>query len=119
MRILADSSIWVDHLRHGNAQMALLLEKNAIGMHDFVIGELACGNLPHREQFLGDLILLPKAPAVTHGEALALLDLHKLAGHGLGWVDIHLLASALVAGSSLWTLDKALRKVADRLRIAF
>lgn len=119
MRVLADSSVWVDHLRHGNAGMAVLLEKNLIGMHDFVIGELACGNLPHRDQLLGDLEKLPKAPQVSHGEVLALLDLHKLPGHGLGWVDVHLLASALVTGSRLWTLDKALGKSAERLRIAF
>lgn len=119
MRVLADASVWVDHLRHGNAEMAVLLEKNAIGTHDFVIGELACGNLPDRDRFLGDLGKLPKSPSVTQEEALALLSLHKLWGHGLGWVDAHLLASALVAGASLWTLDKALRKTADKLRIAF
>lgn len=119
MRVLADSSVWVDHLRHGNAEMSALLEKNAIGIHDFVIGELACGNLPQREQFLGDLEKLPRTPSIAKEEVLALLNLHKLSGHGLGWVDVHLLASALVAGASLWTLDKALRKIADRLRIAF
>ena len=119
MRVLADSSVWVEHLRHGNAEMSVLLGKNVIRIHDFVIGELACGNLPHRDQFLGDLGKLPRTPSVSHEEALALLDLHRLSGHGVGWVDIHLLASALVAGTSFWTLDKALRKVAAKLRIAF
>jgi predicted nucleic acid-binding protein len=119
MKILADSSVWVDHLRHGNAEMAVLLEKNVVGIHEFVIGELACGNLPHRERFLEDLGKLPRTPPVSHVEALALSGMHKLSGHGIGWVDIHLLASALVTGTSLWTLDKALGKIAAKLRVAF
>lgn len=99
--------------------MAVLLEKSVIGVHNFVIGELACGNLPNREQFLEDLDLLPKTPMVSHEDALALLNMHKLSGQGMGWVDVHLLASALVTGASLWTLDKSLHKIAEKLRIAF
>lgn len=119
MKVLADTTIWVDHLRHGNAQLSALLEKNVLGMHEFVIGELACGNLPNRERFLDDLDQLPKTRRVPQEDALAFLEMNKLQGQGLGWIDVHLLASSLLTGASLWTLDKSLRKVAEKLRIAF
>lgn len=119
MKVLADTSVWIDHLRHHNSELYTLLGQKAIGMHEFVIGELACGNLHNRDQFFGDMGLLPKTPTVPAEEALALVEMHRLHGQGLGWMDINLLASALVAGASLWTLDKGLHKAAEKLRIAF
>lgn len=119
MKVLADSSVWIDHIRYGIREMELLLKDKLMAVHPFVIGELACGNLPNRRQFLNDLATLAHTPVVPHAETLAFVDSHKLSGLGMGWMDVNLLASSLVAGSHLWTRDKALHKAAERLKIAF
>jgi len=119
MKVLADSSIWIEHIRHGLREMDLLLKQKAMTVHPFVIGELACGTLPDRKRFLGDLAKFASAPTVPAQETLSFLESHKLSGLGLGWIDVNLLASALVAGASLWTRDKALHRAAEKLRIAF
>ena len=119
MKVLADSSIWIEHLREGIREFNALLDKDAVGVHPYVVGELACGTLPDRESFLETLACMPKTSTVSHDEAMAFLDMHKLAGQGLGWIDANLLASALVSGVSLWTRDKALQRAAEKLRIAF
>lgn len=119
MKVLADTSIWIEHLRYRIREFEILLENDDIGVHPFVIGELACGTLPRRTAFLREIENLPKAGTVSQGEALAFLGIHNLSGSGLGWVDIHLLASAFIAGAKVWTRDKALHKAAEKLRIAF
>lgn len=87
-------------------------------VHPFVFGELACGNLRARATILGYLRNLPEASVADHDEVLALVERRGLAGTGIGWIDAHLLASALIAGASLWTLDKGLATQARRLRVA-
>jgi hypothetical protein len=88
-------------------------------MHPFVIGELACGNLRNRHELLSLWANLPSAPGATDREALAFIERHKLMGAGLGWVDVHLLASAALAGDArLWTKDRQLATVAARLDLA-
>jgi predicted nucleic acid-binding protein len=115
--MLVDTSVWVDHLRRGNATLAALLEQTQVWTHAFVVGELACGNLAQREKLLSALTALPHAPIAGHNEVLAFLESHRLMGRGLGWVDIHLLASARLAKLSFWTLDKRLAAVATALRL--
>ena len=116
--ILVDTSVWVDHLRRGNRQLhALLLDDRAV-THPFVIGELACGRLHPRAEILGLLATLPSAPLATPEDVLTLIERHGLAGSGLGWVDVHLLASALLAGAPLMTLDRTLARNAARLGVA-
>jgi predicted nucleic acid-binding protein len=110
--MLVDTSVWVDHFRNGNAPLVEALEDGHVWCHPFVQGELACGNLANRGEILSLLGALPEAPPSTHDEALTLVGQRKLWGSGLGWVDIHLLASALLAGIHLWTLDKRLAAVA-------
>src|SRR6185312_2141194 len=102
--MLVDTSVWVDHLRRRNAALARLLEQAQIWTHAFVVGELACGNLAQRAKILGSLAALPHAPIATHDEALTLLDTHHLIRRGLGWIDVHLLASGKLAKLSFWTL---------------
>jgi predicted nucleic acid-binding protein len=115
--MLVDTSVWVDHLRRGNATLVALLEQTQVWTHAFVVGELACGNLPRRDKLLGALTTLPHAPIAGHDEVLAFLESHRLMGRGLGWVDIHLLASARLAKLSFWTLDKRLAAVATALQL--
>jgi predicted nucleic acid-binding protein len=115
--MLVDTSVWVDHLRRGNATLVALLEQTQAWTHAFVIGELACGNLAHRDKLLTALTALPHAPMAGHDEVLAFLESHRLMGRGLGWVDIHLLASARLAKLPFWTLDKRLAAVATALQL--
>ena len=116
--ILVDTSVWVDHLRRGNARLEALLLAGTVSCHPFVIGELACGNLRKREEVLTLLGELPTSRVATHTEALALVDAHQLMGRGIGYVDLHLLAAALIDRLPMWTLDKRLAGIADRLGIA-
>ena len=109
---LVDTSVWVDHLRHGHDQLGALLERGDVSCHPFVIGELACGQLADRDGILRMLDELPAAPVAEHGEVLRLVRARQLHGRGLGWIDVHLLASALSGKSALWTLDKRLAEAA-------
>jgi predicted nucleic acid-binding protein len=117
--ILADTSVWIDHLRKGDRALAGLLETGMVLVHPFVIGELALGNLRQREVVLSALSALPRAAIATDAEALHFIDHHALFGHGIGYIDIHLLAAVrLTAGAALWTNDKRLRGIAVRLGLA-
>ena len=114
--ILVDTSVWVDHLRKGDRGLAALLTASNVLMHPFVIGELACGNLRKREQVLALLRDLPHAAVGTHDEILFFIERHTLMGRGLGYVDMHLLASVALHGTArLWTRDTRLRTAADSL----
>ena len=113
--ILVDTSVWVDHLRKGDQELRSLLEKGSVLCHPFVIGELACGNLKNRGEILSLLEALPTSTVASHQEVLHLLSEHKLHGKGLGWIDMHLLASALLSKSRLWTTDKTLARAARAL----
>jgi len=105
----------VDHWRHGNAAFAGLLEEDRIIMHPMVLGELALGDLRSRADVLTDLAELRAGTLAEHAEVLELVERRRLWGRGIGWVDAHLLASALLDGSRLWTLDRQLRRVAQNL----
>ena len=114
---LVDTSVWVNHFRRPQSTLIKLLEDFSAGIHPFVIGELACGNLKHRALTLGDLARMPVAPLATEGEVLHLLEARRLWGEGLGWVDVHLLASALLGGWDLLTADRTMQRAARRLGI--
>lgn len=87
--------------------------------HPFVIGELACGNLANRKEILSLLAALPSAQVIEFEEFLAFIDQHRLMGRGIGFVDIHLLASAKLADSPLYTSDKRLKAEARRMGLAY
>lgn len=117
--ILADTSIWVDHLRYGNSAFVRLLEAGGILAHPFVIGELALGHLRPRDLILRDLQDLPQSVVASHQETMHFINEHRLFGGGIGYVDAHLLAATrLTEGAALWTHDKRLRRVADQLKLA-
>ena len=117
--ILVDTSVWVDHLRRTDAGLAALLERGQVLMHPFVIGEIACGSLSDRELTLELLQQLPMAAVAEPDEALGFIELRRLHGRGIGYADVHLLAStALSAGSTLWTRDKRLREAAEAMGCA-
>jgi hypothetical protein len=118
--ILADTSVWVDHLRNGAPALAAALEQGSVLTHPFVLGELACGNLKNRGEVLQLLGELPAAPMATDPEALDFIERRALMGRGIGYVDVHLLASVALAGTAqLWTRDKRLAAVAADLKLAY
>ncbi len=118
--ILVDTSVWVDHLRDGAPALAAALEQGDVLMHPFVLGELACGNLKNRGEVLRLLADLPAAPLATDPEALNYIERRALMGRGIGYVDVHLLASAALGGAvRLWTRDKRLAAVAADLKLAY
>jgi predicted nucleic acid-binding protein len=116
--ILVDTSVWIDHLRWGDQRLTDLLVEGQVLCHPFVVGELACGSLKRRAEILALLGNLPHAPAVDHAEALSFIDTHTMMGTGLGWVDVHLLASTRLGGARLWTRDRRLAQASRRLGVA-
>ena len=114
---LVDTSVWVDHLRKGNARLGRLLEDGLVLTHPFVVGELALGRMRRRQEILGFLGELPRAEAAQHGEVLDFVERHGLPGAGIGWVDVHLLVSAALSGVGIWTLDRRLAAAAQRLSL--
>jgi predicted nucleic acid-binding protein len=113
--ILADTSIWVDHLRRGNAKLAEHLAAGEVACHPFVVGELACGNLANRAEILSLLRALPALPTAQNDELLAFIERTALMGRGLGLIDMHLLASCMLASTPLWTGDARLARAAGQL----
>lgn len=118
--IIVDSSVWIDHLDHGDALMTRLLEADEVLVHPFVMGEIACGNLPNRSTVLEEMGNLYAPVVAQHAEALSVIEQHRLMGRGIGYVDVHLLASALLTDSArLWTRDQRLQNAADELGVVF
>ena len=115
--ILVDTSIWVNHLRRHDAVLAAHLDAGEVLCHPYVIGEISLGVLRHRPQVLGLLAALPAAVVVSDEEAMTFVEQRRLAGLGVGWVDIHLAASAVVSRAKLWTADRRLAAVSRRLRL--
>lgn len=117
--VLVDTSVWIDHLRSGDAALADLLGEARVLTHSFVVGELACGNLQNRREILRRLGDLPEAPLATHPEVMGFVERHALMGRGVGYIDVHLLASTALADCArLWSRDRRLAGVAAELGLA-
>lgn len=113
--ILADTSVWVNHLRHGDPVMAQCLNEKRIRLHPYVVGELALGNLPNRTVFLDWIDAIHQVRPARDAEVRRLIEAGRHYGSGLGWVDLHLLASVLLTdGVALWTGDRRLHEAASR-----
>lgn len=119
MPTLVDTSMWIQHLRADLPELHRLLEQDLVLCHPLVIGELACGQLKHRVEVLRSLRTLPQTPALEFDEVLAFVEAHKLFGQGIGWVDVHLLASTRLSDATLWTLDRPLQRAAKKLRCSY
>ncbi len=112
---LVDSSVWVNHLRRGDDELRALLEGGEVLCHPFIIGELACGSIVKRTEVLDLLRALPQATIAEHDEVMHFLHEKQLYGRGLGWMDLHLLASASLSKAKLWTTDRPLKRAAEEL----
>ena len=118
--ILIDTSVWIEHLRKGNRALAHLLNNNQVLIHPFVIGEIACGTLAHRDEVLARLKDLPALPKADESEALYCIERHQLMGLGLGYIDVHLLTATLLAPpTQLWTQDNRLKAAAKKMNFAY
>jgi len=117
--VLVDTSVWIEHFRHGSPMLVCLLNDGHVASHSAVIGELACGGLRRGTATLDLLRRLPRALAATDEEALHFLDRHRLSGRGLGWIDVQLLAAATLSHAQLWTVDRRRHEAGQRLRLAF
>ena len=115
MSVLVDTSVWADHLRAPEPALVRLLSEQAVGMHRFVLGELAMGNLRERGRLIALLSALPMIAVIDDATWLGFVDRERLGGSGIGYVDAHLLAAAVVNGSLLWTRDRRLAERADAL----
>jgi len=115
--ILVDTSIWIDHLRRGDRQLAVRLEAGDVVCHPLVIGELACGSLSRRHEILELLAALPRTGEATHEKIRAFIKKLHLYGGGIGLIDAHLLFAAVAEGHVVWTRDARLRQCAARLGV--
>ncbi|MBN2442189.1 MAG: PIN domain-containing protein [Spirochaetales bacterium] len=115
MRTLVDTSVWIDHFRNTNKQLISLLNNNDVKIHPYILGELSCGNFKNRKKIFSYLNSLSICTIATHDEALFFLEKHALYGKGLGWIDIHLLASCILSKAKLFTLDKRLAQTAGMI----
>ena len=115
--ILADTSIWIDHLRSADAELRRIIEDDRLLCHPSVIGELALGSLRDRSNVIAFLSAQRSAVVATHDEVMIMIDRHSIFSMGIGYTDAHLLASVLLDHkASLWTRDKRLRAAAEKAR---
>jgi len=109
--ILVDTSVWIDHFRHGNERLRQLLEAGEVATHPMVLGELACGALVRRAEILRLLGHLPGVPQASDALVMQSIESRQLWGKGIGWIDAHLLTASLLEQVPLWTLDRRLAKL--------
>jgi len=114
---LVDSSAWIAHLKGSTTPLSKLLTDNEVLVHPFIVGELSCGTLKNREEFLSLMSSLPSTLIADHQEVLILIKERKLYGSGIGWIDAHLLVSCLLTNAKILTYDKALSRAAKKLKI--
>lgn len=116
--ILADTSVWIDHLRSGDKELRRQLSQGRVVIHPVIVAELALGSLKERAKALALLDLLPQVRVAKWDEIRILIEARRLYSHGIGLTDAHLIASVLINPPTLlWTRDKQIRKVAERLGI--
>ena len=117
--VLVDTSVWVAHFRNGESGLESLLSDGHVVCHPCIIGELACGNLKNRSEILSLLHALPSAIHAEHEEVMHFIENNRLMGKGLGYIDMHLLVSAILSNLRLWTLDKKLNRVSLELGLEY
>lgn len=122
MSVLVDTSVWIRFLSNRPpfaVQMDKLLADGAVAGHELVYGELLVGDRGGRQRLLSDYRQMERIPSVPHGDVVAFVTSRRIHGRGVGWIDVHLLASAMVAGVRFWTADGPLDALADELGIAY
>lgn len=116
---IVDTSVWINHFRKKDTILESLLVEGKVAVHEFVIGELACGNFKNQTEIINLLNNLQRSKKVSFDEYLIFIEKNKLKSKGIGFVDVHLLASSKISGYSLFTYDKKLLEAAKELGLAF
>jgi hypothetical protein len=122
MIVLVDTSVWIRFLSNRApyaAELDGLLSRDEVSGHDFVYGELLIGDRGGRGLLLASYEQMHQAPLVPHREVVAFVRERRLHGRGVGWIDAHLLASALVGRLKLWTVDPRLAALGKELGISY
>jgi len=117
--VLVDTAVWVSHLRDGNVGLEKLLNNGEVVSHPFIVGELACGNLKNRHEILSYLQSLPMTILAEDEEVLRFIENNQLMRKGLGYIDFHLIASAVLTDVPLWTFDKTLEKFTKKIGLNY
>jgi len=117
--VLVDTSVWIEYFRKGNPLLEELLNNADVAIHPFIIGELACGTIKNREEVLNLLQTLDSSPEISLQELLHFIEINKLQGKGIGFIDVHLIASSLLSDCKLWTNDKKLHNISQKMGIAY
>ena len=117
--VLVDTSVWVSHLRADNFSLKTLLYHGEVLCHPLIIGELSCGTIKNRKEIISLLQAIPQAAVAENAEVLQFIEMNNLMGLGLGFIDMHLLASARLSNSPVWSLDKKLNFVSTKFDLNF
>jgi len=117
--VLVDTSVWIHHLREGDSDLKRLLNDGQVMCHLYIVGELACGNMKNRREVLSLIQLLPLATLARHEEILQFIESNHLLGKGLGYIDVHLSASALLTRVPIWSHDKKLNAANEMMGIRY
>lgn len=117
--IVVDTNIWIDHLRSLDIHLVHLIEAEDVLVHPYTVAEVSLGSLRNRAEVVRQLSLFQAPPISSHGEVMTMIELHRLSGTGIGYVDCHLLATALLVSGRLWTRDKRLGMQATKLGVRY
>ena len=117
--ILVDTCVWIDHFRQRNPLLAAMLEDGEVWCHPIIVGELSMGSLKNRQQTLIDLAKLNRPPIASFSETQQMVEARRLWGRGIQWNDANILASSVLAGVPLWTLDRRLKTISEEMGVSF
>ena len=117
--ILVDTCVWIDHFRQRNPLLAAMLEDGEVWCHPIIVGELSMGSLKNRQQTLIDLAKLNRPPIASFSETHRMVEARRLWGRGIQWNDANILASSVLGGVPLWTLDLRLKTIAEEMGVSF
>lgn len=117
--ILVDTCVWIDHFRQRNPLLAAMLEDGEVWCHPIIVGELSMGSLKNRQQTLIDLAKLNRPPIASFSETQRMVEARRLWGRGIQWNDANILASSVLGGVPLWTLDLRLKAIAGEMGASF
>lgn len=118
-QILADTSVWITHFKKELPEFIDILNAGKVILHPFIIGELACGGLQKKQDIFKLIESMPQTVCLEHEEIMSLIEAHEFSNQGIGYVDVHLIGSCLLSDNLLWTYDKALKKVAKKMKLHY